>query len=245
MNSNIKSIAEKLIVALDFSDANTAKNIAKELAHLEIWFKVGLELYLSTNGQILEDLKNINIFLDLKFHDIPNTVKGACFSAVKPNVKMLNVHASGGKQMMLAARKAINEACEIKNIDKPKLIAVTLLTSIDKMILLNDFGLSLSTVDIVKRLSYLAKESGMDGVVAAGHETEIIKATCGKNFLVITPGIRQSEASSDDQKRVQTPYQAIKNGSDYLVIGRNITAAENRLETTKAILEEMKKAMSS
>ncbi len=237
------NFANKLIVALDFNNRDTAITLAKELSPLGVQFKIGLELYLATQGRIIEDLEFADIFLDLKFHDIPNTVKQACKTVLYPNVKILNLHASGGSAMMMAACDALRQEASKQGLAKPKLIAVTVLTSLDNIMLHNDFNLNCTANDLVKRLSVLAQKSGLDGVVASANEATQIKEICGQDFLVITPGIRLENAQANDQKRILTPYAAITAGSDYLVVGRNITQSVNKIETTKIIISEITKAL--
>ena len=235
----MKNYLNKLIIALDFNTTQQALDVVTELKEYPIWFKIGLELYISSRGKIIDLINSNNIFLDLKFHDIPNTVQQAVKNAIKPNVKMINVHASGGKLMMQRAYDGLNQAVSQLKIEKPKLIAVTLLTSIDNSILQQDFNLKYNSLDIVKKLALLTKESGLDGVVASANEASAIKEVCGQDFLVVTPGIRLATINSHDQKRIMTPKEAIRNGADYLVIGRDITQSANKISSIQEILNNI------
>ncbi|WP_410483290.1 orotidine-5'-phosphate decarboxylase [Teredinibacter sp. KSP-S5-2] len=215
------SHGSRLLVALDFDCEKSCLQLVDQLDPSTCRLKVGKELFVSCGPQLVEKLqgKGFDIFLDLKFHDIPNTVAKAVKAAAELGVWMVNVHASGGERMMLAAREAIEQSTH-----KPLLIAVTVLTSMDASDLAG-VGLTIEPRDQVKRLSMLAKQSGLDGVVCSAQELELIKAHCGMDFLCITPGIRPQGADIGDQKRIMTPEQAIQSGSDYIVVGRPITQA--------------------
>ena len=172
-------------------------------------------------------------FLDLKFHDIPNTVAGACRAATQLGVWMLNVHASGGRAMMEAARAAVGEGT-----GRPKLIAVTLLTSMGPKEI-NEVGFTGDAPAAVRRLATLAHSSGLDGVVCSAQEAAMLRGECGKDFCLVTPGIRPASASKDDQQRVMTPAAAVAAGADYLVIGRPVTQAQDPVATLAAINQEI------
>jgi orotidine-5'-phosphate decarboxylase len=197
--------------------------MAQQLDPSKCRVKVGKELFTASGPQILEQLHKLNfdVFLDLKFHDIPNTCAGAVAAAAELGVWMVNVHASGGERMMVAAAEAIANKSH-----KPLLIAVTVLTSMEQSDLAG-IGLDVSPQQQVERLAKLAKQSGMDGVVSSAQEIELIKELCGKNFLTVTPGIRPAGSEVDDQRRITTPQQAVDVGGDYLVIGRPITQADD------------------
>ena len=187
-------------------------------------FKVGLQLFTAEGPRAVQKLAGLgfDIFLDLKFHDIPNTVAGAVAAAAKlPRVRLLNLHASGGVAMMRAAREAAGSG---KN--RPALLAVTILTSLDGPAL-RRMGISGSPSTRALALARLAKQAGMDGVVASAHEARAIRRACGPKFLIVVPGVRPISASLNDQSRVATPSEAIRAGADYLVVGRPITAAKN------------------
>jgi len=213
----------RIIVALDFSSAEDALRLAEKLEPRLCRLKVGKELFTAAGPNLVETLmlKGFDIFLDLKFHDIPNTVANACKAAAKLGVWMINVHALGGRKMLMAAREVIPQG-------STKLIAVTLLTSMDQNDLA-DIGLQGSPEQIVERLARLAKDCALDGVVCSALEAGNLRQQMGQDFCLVTPGIRPSNDRADDQKRVTTPRQAIQNGSNYLVIGRPITQADDPL----------------
>lgn len=213
----------RIIVALDFSSAEDALRLAGRLEPRLCRLKVGKELFTAAGPNLVEKLmlKGFDIFLDLKFHDIPNTVANACKAAAHLGVWMINVHALGGRKMLMAAREAIAQG-------STKLIAVTLLTSMDQNDLA-DIGLQGNPEQIVERLTRLAKDCALDGVVCSALEAANLRQQIGKDFCLVTPGIRPFNNQADDQKRITTPLQAIRNGSSYLVIGRLITQANDPL----------------
>jgi len=216
--------APRIIVALDFPGAKPALELVAKLDPQLCRMKVGKELFTAAGPQLLEQLmsKGFEVFLDLKFHDIPNTVAGACKVAASLGVWMVNVHALGGRKMLSAAREALLPGTT-------KLIAVTLLTSMGRDDLA-DVGLSGEPEIIVQRLAGLASACGLDGVVCSALETARLRRIMGKDFCLVTPGIRPLDFSAGDQQRVATPRQAIANGADYLVIGRPITQAVDPLQ---------------
>ncbi len=225
----------KIIVALDYADAATALALAGRLDPSLCRLKVGKELFTAAGPALLGQLadRGYQVFLDLKFHDIPNTVAGACKAAAKRGVWMLNVHALGGRAMMRAAR----EALETSNGPRPKLIAVTLLTSMGQSDL-DDIGLQGSPQQAALRLAALAQASGLDGVVCSAQEAALLKKELGSGFCLVTPGIRPLQSASDDQTRIMTPSAALHAGADYLVIGRPITRADDPLRALQAIQNE-------
>ena len=229
----------KVIVALDFADAQTALDLALRLDPKSCRVKVGKELFTAAGPAFVEQLgrRGYEIFLDLKFHDIPNTVAAACRAAEKLGVWMLNVHASGGRAMLQAAREAVPA-----HVRAPKLIAVTLLTSMSAADLA-DIGMIGTPDEAVRRLALLANECGFDGVVCSAQEASRLRSACGDRFCLVTPGIRPSEAAADDQRRVLTVSQAIAAGADYLVIGRPITRAPDPLAALQRINLEIDTAM--
>jgi orotidine-5'-phosphate decarboxylase len=198
--------------------------------------KVGSQLFTAEGPRAVDKLAGLrfDIFLDLKFHDIPNTAAGAVTSATQlPNIRLLTLHALGGGAMMRAAREAVEGMRK-----RPALLGVTILTSMDALAL-RQVGISGSPGSRALALARLAKDSGLDGVVASAHEVQAVRAACGPKFLIVVPGVRPANASTNDQSRVATPGEAIRAGADYLVIGRPITAAPNPRETAKQIVEEM------
>ena len=223
----------KIIIPLDL-EYSEAINIARVLDPKICRLKVGSQLFTSIGPKIIQELDNLNfeVFLDLKFHDIPNTVYKAIKSAADLGVWMVNVHASGGMKMLEAAKRGI------EGYDKPPLlIGVTVLTSLSNESLA-EIGLE-NIPDQVSRLGVLVKDSGLDGVVCAASDSASIKQQFGREFLTVTPGIRQTNTDLGDQSRVSTPYDAIKNGSDYLVIGRPITGSDNPRNALEKIYEEI------
>lgn len=213
-------MAPKLIVALDFDQLNDVLTLVDKLDPKRCSLKVGSELFTLFGANLVRQLiaKGFHVFLDLKFHDIPNTVAKACKAAADLGVWMMNVHASGGFNMMHAAASAL----EPYGTDRPLLLAVTVLTSLDEDEL-PSVGIQLRLIEQVQKLALLAKAAGLDGVVSSAHEVNPIKAVCGKQFLALTPGIRLISSQHHDQNRIMTPRQALLEGSDYLVIGRPIT----------------------
>ncbi|QAR33583.1 orotidine-5'-phosphate decarboxylase [Geovibrio thiophilus] len=232
----------EIIVALDYSDIKPVREIVKKIGSAVSWYKVGLELFVSCGHEALEFLKteNKNIFLDLKFHDIPNTVAGALSSSLKYGVDMVNVHAQGGVEMMKTAADSMREECAKKGVKAPLVIAVTLLTSLDEKYL-EKYNIGFSTpADYVLHLAKAVREAGLDGVVSSAKETGVIKTALGADFITVTPGIRPLDSSADDQKRVVTPADAKKLGTDYIVVGRPITKAEDPYLAADRISEEMR-----
>ncbi|MFP4082374.1 MAG: orotidine-5'-phosphate decarboxylase [Candidatus Aminicenantes bacterium] len=236
--------ARKIIVALDVEEKEEALSLVKELPKAEI-FKVGLRLFTAQGPSLLQEIHNFKkkIFLDLKFHDIPNTVEGAVAAAVNHGVHMLTLHSSGGKEMMAKAVEAARKKGK-KREARPLLLAVTILTSL-KDDQLKDIGMTASPKGQVLRLAKLAREAGMDGVVCSPQEIEFIKEGLGRDLLVVTPGIRPSWAAAQDQKRIMSPSLALKKGADYLVIGRPIIKDSSPARAFLKICEELDSAVNS
>ena len=222
----------KLIVALDYNNLNDAKSMVDILSSSVEYYKVGLELFLSTGFASIDYLKSKDkkVFLDLKFHDIPNTCSKAVKAAAELGVWMVNVHASGGDRMMTASR----EILEPYGKDRPLLIAVTVLTSMEASDLAG-IGIQYQPQQQVLNLALLTKNSGLDGVVCSAQEASLLKAQLGQEFKLITPGIRPVGSDAGDQRRVMTPVEAMAAGSDYLVIGRPITQAKDPAAVLTAI----------
>ncbi|KTD70384.1 orotidine 5`-phosphate decarboxylase [Legionella santicrucis] len=229
-------MSPKLIVALDFNTEIDALNLIEKLDPHHCALKVGSELFTSFGTQFVKQLvqRQFKVFLDLKFHDIPNTVSKACKAGADLGVWMMNVHAAGGPSMMHAARDAI----ESYGVDRPLLIAVTVLTSFNQNEL-STIGINIPIIEQVKKLAVLAKESGLDGVVCSAQEVKVIKSICDVQFITVTPGIRLDTSPKDDQSRVMTPKQAVEAGSDYLVVGRPITQAEEPQKVISEILKDI------
>jgi orotidine-5'-phosphate decarboxylase len=231
----------KIIVALDYPDAVPALALADRLQPSMCRLKVGKELFTATGPALLEQMmrRGFEIFLDLKFHDIPNTTAQACKAAASLGVWMVNVHALGGRKMLEAAREAIANSAQ-----QPKLIAVTMLTSMAQQDLA-DIGINATPAEMVLRLAMLAHDSGLDGVVCSAQEAALLRQHCGKTFCLVTPGIRPALVGAgravpgDDQSRVMTPLAALQAGSSYLVIGRPITRADDPLQALLNINQEI------
>jgi orotidine-5'-phosphate decarboxylase len=223
--------SKRIIVPLDFPDADGALAMAARLDPALCRVKVGKELFVAAGPAILDQLhaRGFEIFLDLKFHDIPNTVAGACRAAARQGVWMVNVHASGGRAMMRAAREAVAAVPR-----PPLLIAVTILTSLAEGDL-DEVGLGGSVLSNVERLARLTQACGLDGVVCSAHEAAALRAALGPAFALVTPGIRLPGAARDDQARILTPAEAIRQGAHYLVIGRPITQAADPVATLQSI----------
>lgn len=232
---------EKLIIALDVSNAKQALSIVDMLGDYAGVFKVGFELFVSAGPRVVGEIHNKGkkVFLDLKFHDIPNTVSKAALAASRLGVYMFNVHTSGGLDMMKRCRDSVSELCIKENIQRPKIIGVTVLTSLDNGVLKDELFVSHGIKTYVKHLALLAQKAGLDGVVASPHEISMIKQHCGKGFLVVTPGIRPSWVPPDDQKRTATPKEALKNGADYIVMGRGILKQEDPIKALELISLEI------
>ena len=231
---------DRLIAALDVPTRAAAEQLVTRLGDSVSFYKVGMELFYALGGDIVTWLKEQEkkVFLDLKLHDIPNTVgKGLC-SLLRLRPDILNVHTAGGLRMMKAAREALHAAADREGVRCPKLIGVTVLTSMDA----EDWaglGHTGEVADAVLRRAQLAQEAGLDGVVASPAETEEIRRTCGADFLIVTPGIRPAGVSHDDQRRVMTPEGAIRAGASQIVVGRAIYAAEDPRMAAESILKEM------
>lgn len=235
MQSNLnKNNDPKIIVALDYADADSALKLVNQLDPALCRLKVGKELFTAAGPQFVEKLSasNFGVFLDLKFHDIPNTVAKACSAASNLGVWMLNVHASGGLEMMQAAKQAVDSSDT-----KPLLIAVTVLTSMNQDTL-NQIGIHTDLATHVLNLAKLTQQAGLDGVVCSALEAQMLRSNLGSEFCLVTPGIRPANASKDDQSRIVTPADALALGSSYLVIGRPITQASNPLSALETINTE-------
>ncbi|MDI6782809.1 MAG: orotidine-5'-phosphate decarboxylase [bacterium] len=231
-----------LIVALDTPDEMKVKRLVDQLALYVGAFKVGLELYTAVGPSIIRYIQNTGgkVFLDGKFHDIPNTVDGAAAAATRHRVWMFNVHCCGGLAMMQAAVHAAKDTASQSNIPKPIILGVTILTSIDTTILNQEIGIQKDIKSQVVHFALLAREAGIDGVVASPKEIIPIREAFGNDFIILTPGIRPSwAAAAQDQKRIMTPKDAIQAGANYLVVGRPITQSPNPVEAAQRILDEI------
>lgn len=233
---------DKLIVALDVDTRADADNLVEKLKHVVGMFKVGSQLFTATGPQLIESiLRGGNqVFLDLKFHDIPHQVAGAARVAAELGVTLFTVHASGGTEMMSRAVDAVADVAERKRIQRSRIVAVSVLTSMDAGSLAQ-IGINDGPAKAVARLVALAEVAGVDGVVASPQEIAAIRSLSKPGFLIVTPGIRptSTQTDGDDQKRVATPAFALETGADYLVVGRPITSAPDPLAAAEAIVEEM------
>jgi orotidine-5'-phosphate decarboxylase len=225
----------KIVVALDFAAAKPALEFVDRIDPALCRVKVGKELFTAEGPSLVEELvkRDFGVFLDLKFHDIPNTVAKACEAASKLGVWMVNVHASGGRAMMEAAHNAVE-----KSPHRPLLIAVTVLTSMDQAAL-GEIGVTGKLQDQVLRLAMLTEQSGLDGVVCSAQEASLLRQHVDRDFCLVTPGIRPANANKDDQSRIVTPADALRQGSSYLVIGRPITQAPDPIAALAAINAEI------
>ena len=236
-----EEIKKRLVLALDVEELDEAKKLVDELSPYIGTFKVGLQLFCGYGLEIVNYIKekNADFFLDVKLHDIPNTVEKASYNVIKNGANFFNVHATGGIEMMKAAKKGAMEAAEKYSRKKPLVLAVTVLTSINQETLTNELSNSKNVEDFVIQLAKNAKLAGLDGVVASARELKAIKEELGDDFIVLTPGIRPSWSTKDDQARIATPKGAIEDGADFIVLGRAITKAENKIEAIKKIYEEI------
>ncbi len=233
--------AGRIVLALDVDVEKEALELVAELKDSVGMFKVGHQLFTAYGPGIVRKIiaMGCGVFLDLKYHDIPNTVAKASSEAAKLGVRIFNVHALGGLEMMKAAADAARETSEKLGIRKPVVLAVTILTSMDEKGLRRELKISRSLRREVVHLARLAQRAGLDGVVASPQEIKMLKKAIRGRFTILTPGVRPEWAASDDQKRTMTPADAVKAGADYIVVGRPVLKAENRLEAVKKIAEEI------
>jgi len=242
MNASYQEMAGRLMVALDFPDAGRAMELVRRLEGIPCYMKVGMQLFYAAGPDFIRELKaaGYSVFLDVKMHDIPNTVKGGSHSVTRLGVDMFNVHAGGGLAMMQAAIAGAEAAvADTPGLAMPTVIAVTQLTSTSRQVMNEEIGIAGSVEDTVVRYASLARQAGLHGVVASSLEVEAIAAACGKAFKTVIPGIRPAGSDVGDQKRVLTPGEAIRKGSHYLVVGRPITAASDPRQAAEQIIEEM------
>lgn len=231
------SAGDKLILALDVHEHDYALELIDKFSDYINIFKVGLELFLSCGPMIIEEInkKGKKVFLDLKFHDIPNTVSKAAIAATRLGAHMFNIHASGGLEMMKRCRESVIELCLKENLVRPKILGVTVLTSLTREVLRDELGIQYGLRTHVRHLSALALKAGLDGIIASAREVEVVRNHCGRGFLIVTPGIRPSWTPPDDQKRTMTPKEAIREGADYLVMGRAILQQPDPLKAIELI----------
>jgi orotidine-5'-phosphate decarboxylase len=233
----------KLIIALDVEKAEEARGLFSLLGSQAGMFKIGSQMFTAAGHDFVREIvaQGGRVFLDLKFHDIPNTVAAASREAVRLGVSLFNVHAAGGGEMMRRAAEVTAETAEREGLQRPKLIAVTVLTSANENVLA-ETGIAGKVEDQVKRLAELAAASGMDGVVASPREIALVRSVVAhEDFLIVTPGVRPAAASHDDQKRVMTPADAVRAGADYIVVGRAILNSPDPLRAAQEIVREMER----
>ena len=235
---------DRLIVALDTDDGEDIDWLSGTLMDVVRWFKMGFQAFSALGMEAFPwfEQNGHKTFVDLKFHDIPNTVARDVGMMTKHGANMINMHASGGLMMMKAARASADDAVYEANIPRPILLGVTILTSIEETSFRLSFASARTLSEQVVYLAQLAQEAGLDGVVASPLEIEPIRKACGDNFLIVTPGTRPEWAETGDQRRITTPAEAINRGADYIVVGRPIIEAEDPLEAAEMILDEMREA---
>ena len=237
---------DRLIVALDVDSPRQALALVNTLRDLVGMFKIGSQLFTAAGPEIVSEIVRTGnrVFLDLKFHDIPNTVASAAVAATRLGVSIFNVHASGGREMMQRTAEVVSEVATQEGLKRPAVIAVTVLTSADSTTL-SEIGIGFEPENQVHRLSLLAEASGLDGVVASPHEVAVVRTTVKRpGFLIVTPGVRRAGATNDDQKRVMTPAKAIRAGADYIVVGRPITRAGDPAQSAGQTLAEIESGLS-
>lgn len=237
---------QRLIVALDLADPAKARTLANLLASEVGMFKVGKQLFVNSGPDIVRMIRDLGgeVFLDLKFHDIPNTVAAAAVEATRLGVKLFNVHVSGGMEMMRQTAAAVAEVCGKEGLRLPSVLGVTVLTSLDGSDL-EALGVQGSISAQVVRMAGMAQGAGLAGVVCSAQEAPEIRGACGDSFLLVTPGIRPAGQQAGDQKRVMTPGDAVRAGIDYIVVGRPITGADDPVEAARSVVAEMAGAVLS
>jgi len=235
---NRESAKEKIIFALDVNGLKEVEKWSELISARVGMFKIGKQLFTSCGPEAVRSVQKHGgeVFLDLKYHDIPNTVAMATLEAARMGVKLANLHALGGYEMMATTMEALDKEC--RGVERARVLAVTILTSSTEETL-RGIGIEQSVPDMVVRLAKLAKSAGVDGVVASPQEVKLIREACGPDFLIVTPGVRPVFASADDQKRIMTPGEAVSQGADYLVIGRPISAAADPVKAADMIVDEI------
>ena len=236
------SMRERLILALDVDDLERVKALVTLLDSKVGMFKVGKQLFTHAGPQAVKLIQGMGgeVFLDLKFHDIPNTVAKAAIEATRLGVKMFNVHASGSLEMMRLTVREVSRVCRQEGLRRPIMLAVTVLTSLNKSDL-QRVGVDGEVADQVIRLALLTRQAGMDGVVASPQEVAPIRAACGRRFIIVSPGVRPQRAKRNDQRRVMTPEETIRAGADYIVVGRPIMEAKDPMSAAQEIITEMER----
>ncbi|MBE7706166.1 MAG: orotidine-5'-phosphate decarboxylase [Cyanobacteria bacterium SIG30] len=236
---------ERIILALDVDDFNVAQDIVRELKDYVGFFKVGLQLYTSCGFDVVEMIQSNGgrVFFDGKFHDIPNTVARACANLVKRDIDFFDIHIKGGSKMLSTTVRLAQETAKKYEKEQPTILGVTLLSSFGQRTLNQELGVDLTIDDYVARLANLAQQANLNGVVASASEARKIREICGEDFLIVCPAVRPTWSVVDDQVRVVTPTDAIKAGVDYMIVGRPIINASDRVEACNMIIAEIENAI--
>lgn len=236
-----QKLAEKIIVALDVDNEEDAYMLVSQLSSTITFYKIGLKLFVSCGPRIITGLKKfgVRVFLDLKFHDIPNTVASAARVAVSYGVDMFNIHLSGGREMILRTVEAAEKKSVQMGIPCPQIVGVTVLTSFNQKNLQEEAGVQRSLIDHVLHLAQMARECGLNGIVASPREAQVVRKEIGDDFIIVTPGVRPLWAASGDQQRIMTPRRALQEGASYLVIGRPIIEHPSPREAAEKIVAEI------
>jgi len=241
MKPTFENPRDRICVALDTSDLNSVRILVETLTKYVGFFKIGFELFTGFGPTAVTMVRDMGgkIFLDLKYHDIPATVSNAAAAATRLGIEMFNLHTCGGLEMMERTVSLISQTVQNDNLDKPFLLGVTVLTSLDARIIDEELHITGTLQDHVVHLARLAMRAGLDGVIASPQEITLIREACGPECLIVTPGIRPAGTPTDDQRRIMTPKQAIESGADIIVVGRAITSHPNPPEAAKSILDEI------
>lgn len=238
-------IKDRIILALDVDDLSEAEKLVVELKDYVGFFKVGLQLFTSYGFSAIKMIKDNGgkVYCDLKFHDIPNTVSHACSNLIKHNINFFNIHLQGGSKMIAQAVKTSKETAKALEIDPPTILGISLLSSFGQRTLSEELCVEKNIEDYILQLAKLAKDNGLDGIVAGASESKKIRQALGEDFIILCPATRPTWAAVNDQVRVDTPTEAIKAGVDYLVIGRPITDAQDKIAAVKLIIDEINSAL--
>lgn len=241
-----KTAKERIILALDVDDLNEAEKLVVELKDYVGYFKVGLQLFTSYGLSAIKMIRNhgAKVYCDLKFHDIPNTVSHACSNLMKHNINFFNLHLQGGSKMVSQVVKTAKETAKALNIDPPTILGISLLSSFGQRTLTEELCVGKNIEDYIMQLAKVAKDNGLDGIVAGASESKKIREEFGEDFIILCPATRPTWAAVNDQVRVDTPTEAINAGVDYLVIGRPITGAEDKIAAVNLIIDEINSALS-
>lgn len=242
-----ETVKDRIILALDVDDLDEAEKLVIELKDYVGYFKVGLQLFTSFGFSAVKMIKDngAKVYCDLKFHDIPNTVSHACSNLIKHNINFFNLHLQGGSKMVSQVVKTAKDTAKNLGIDPPTILGISLLSSFGQRTLTEELGVEKNIEDYIMQLTKLAKDNGLNGIVAGASESKRIRKECGEDFIILCPATRPTWAAVNDQVRVDTPTEAIKAGVDFLVIGRPITDAKDKVAAVKLISDEISSALSS